>query len=212
MNARSCLPPSIAARPRTCREDLDRRAIKKATGSGGGKLTTRFAYGLRSPAGVRVIVEVLTDTAIAPPAKGCSIFHQEAACDLVRGNRARCPFMFPIILGVVEYDAKGGSASHAGGPASRAGAEDFVRCDGGTKILHKPRISWPRRQALEAKFVRGEPRKTALTWNRRIPLRSYDEAGRDRGQADSKEASTGQDTCRTFYANFEIFRRRCATS
>jgi len=113
-----------------------------------------------------VIVEAVTDNRNRTAGEVRSIFTKAG------GNLAETgavSFMFDHV-GAVEYDADKASADAMLEAAIEAGAEDVVSDDSGHQIFTQVDDLAEVTKVLEAKF--GEPRKSALTWERRTPSRS----------------------------------------
>src|SRR5207253_3751089 len=119
----------LAARAESMPKDNIDRAIKKATG-GDAENYEEIRYEGYGPGGVAVIVEVLTDNRNRSASDVRSSFTKSG------GNLAETgavSFMFDRV-GVVEFDAKAGSADQMFEAAIEAGAEDVVWSGGGHEV------------------------------------------------------------------------------
>src|SRR6476661_4505485 len=120
----------IAARQENMPKDNIERAIKKAIG-GESENYDEIRYEGYGPAGVAVIVEVLTDN------RNRSAGEVRASFTKAGGNLAETgavSFMFDH-LGVVEFDAKVASADAMLDAAIEAGAEDVASGDNGYEVI-----------------------------------------------------------------------------
>ncbi|HYZ64416.1 MAG TPA: YebC/PmpR family DNA-binding transcriptional regulator, partial [Acetobacteraceae bacterium] len=90
-----------AAREANMPRDTIERAIKKATGAGGGDDYVEVRYEGYGPAGVAVIVEALTDNRNRTASDVRSAFNK---CGGALGETNSVSFMFKR-LGVIQYDA-----------------------------------------------------------------------------------------------------------
>src|SRR6186997_597655 len=160
----------LAARAESMPKDNIDRAIKKASGSD-AESYDEMRYEGYGPAGVAVIVEVLTDN------KNRSAGEVRASFTKAGGNLAETgavSFMFDH-LGVVEFDAKVADADAMLEAAIEAGAEDVVSSENGHEVYTTNASLRDVAKALEAKF--GEPRKAALVWKPQNTVPVSDEHG-----------------------------------
>src|SRR4030095_15051241 len=185
----------IAARAENMTKDNIERAIKKATGSD-AESYDEIRYEGYGPAGVAVIVEVLTDnrnrTAVdvrAPFTKSGGLLAETGAVS----------FMFDRV-GVVEYDARVASADAMLEAAIEAGAEDVVSSEGGHAIYTTQKARREVGKALEAKF--GEARKATLVWKPQNTVAVNDEQGEKLLKL--IETLNEHDDVQNVYANFEV--------
>ena len=185
----------IAARAESMPKDNIDRAIKKALG-GDAESYEEIRYEGYGPAGVAVIVEVLTDN------KNRSAGEVRASFTKSGGNLAETgavSFMFDHV-GVVELDAKVASADAMLEAAIDAGADDVVSGENGHEVYSASNSLAEVAKALEAKF--GEPRKAGLVWKPQniVPIDD------DKGEKLLKlmEMLNERDDVQNVYANFEV--------
>ena len=185
----------LAAKAESVPKDNIDRAIKKAVGND-AESYDEMRYEGYGPAGVAVIVEVLTDN------KNRSAGEVRAAFTKAGGNLAETgavSFMFDHV-GVVEFDAKVASADAMLEAAIEAGAEDVVSSENGHEVYTTNDSLRDVAKALEAKF--GEPRKAALTWKPQNTVPVDDEQGEK--VLKLINALNDQDDVQNVYANFEV--------
>jgi len=185
----------LAAKAESVPKDNIDRAIKKAVGND-AESYDEMRYEGYGPAGVAVIVEVLTDN------KNRSAGEVRAAFTKAGGNLAETgavSFMFDHV-GVVEFDAKVADADAMLEAAIEAGAEDVVSSENGHEVYTTNDSLRDVAKALEAKF--GEPRKAALTWKPQNTVPVND----DQGEKLFKliETLNEHDDVQNVYANFEM--------
>jgi YebC/PmpR family DNA-binding regulatory protein len=185
----------IAARAENMPKDNIERAIKKALG-GDAETYDEIRYEGYGPGGVAVIVEVLTDNRNRTASDVRSYFTKSG------GNLAETgavSFMFDHV-GIVEFDAKVGSADDVLEAAIEAGADDVVSGENGHEIYTAQESLREVAKALEAKF--GEPRKAALVWKPQNTVPVDDEAGEKVLRL--IETLNEHDDVQNVYANFEV--------
>jgi YebC/PmpR family DNA-binding regulatory protein len=185
----------IAARAENMPKDNIERAIKKAAGNDGENYD-EMRYEGYGPGGVAVIVEVLTDNRNRTASDVRATFTKSG------GNLAETgavSFMFDHV-GVIEYDAKVGSADAMIEAAIEAGADDVVSNEGGHEVYASSGTFHEVSKALEAKF--GEPRKAALTWKPQNTVPVDDEQGEKVLRL--IETLNEHDDVQNVYANFEV--------
>jgi len=185
----------LAAKAESVPKDNIDRAIKKAVGND-AESYDEMRYEGYGPAGVAVIVEVLTDN------KNRSAGEVRAAFTKAGGNLAETgavSFMFDHV-GVVEFDAKVADADAMLEAAIEAGAEDVVSSENGHEVYTTNDSLRDVAKALEAKF--GEPRKAALTWKPQNTVPVDDEQGEK--VLKLIDALNDQDDVQHVYANFEV--------
>ena len=185
----------LAAKAESVPKDNIDRAIKKAVGND-AESYDEMRYEGYGPAGVAVIVEVLTDN------KNRSAGEVRAAFTKAGGNLAETgavSFMFDHV-GVVEFDAKVADADAMLEAAIEAGAEDVVSSENGHEVYTTNDSLRDVAKALEAKF--GEPRKAALTWKPQNTVPVDDEQGEK--VLKLIDALNDQDDVQNVYANFEV--------
>jgi len=185
----------LAAKAESVPKDNIDRAIKKAVGND-AESYDEMRYEGYGPAGVAVIVEVLTDN------KNRSAGEVRAAFTKAGGNLAETgavSFMFDHV-GVVEFDAKVADSDAVLEAAIEAGAEDVVSSESGHEVYTTSDSLRDVAKALEAKF--GEPRKAALTWKPQNTVPVDDEQGEK--VLKLIDALNDQDDVQNVYANFEV--------
>jgi YebC/PmpR family DNA-binding regulatory protein len=185
----------LAAKAESVPKDNIDRAIKKAVGND-AESYDEMRYEGYGPAGVAVIVEVLTDN------KNRSAGEVRAAFTKAGGNLAETgavSFMFDHV-GVVEFDAKVASADAMLEAAIEAGAEDVVSSENGHEVYTTNDSLRDVAKALETKF--GEPRKAALVWKPQNTVPVDDEQGEK--VLKLIDALNDQDDVQNVYANFEV--------
>jgi len=185
----------IAARAENMPKDNIERAIKKAAG-GDAETYEQIRYEGYGPAGVAVIVEVLTDN------RNRTAGEVRATFTKAGGNLAETgavSFMFDHV-GVIEYDAKAASAEAMFEAALEAGADDVVSAADGHEVYAKPDHFGSVAKALEQKF--GEPRKAQLTWRPQNTVAVDDEQGEK--VLKLIEGLNEHDDVQNVYANFEV--------
>jgi YebC/PmpR family DNA-binding regulatory protein len=185
----------LAAKAESVPKDNIDRAIKKAVGND-AESYDEMRYEGYGPAGVAVIVEVLTDN------KNRSAGEVRAAFTKAGGNLAETgavSFMFDHV-GVVEFDVKVADADAMLEAAIEAGAEDVVSSENGHEVYTTNDSLRDVAKALEAKF--GEPRKAALTWKPQNTVPVEDEQGEK--VLKLIDALNDQDDVQNVYANFEV--------
>ena len=185
----------MAARAENMPKDNIERAIKKASG-GDAETYEAIRYEGYGPAGVAVIVEVLTDNRNRTAGEVRASFTKSG------GNLAETgavSFMFDHV-GVIDYDAKAASAEAMFEAALEAGADDVVSSADGHEIYAAQSHFGSVAKALEAKF--GEPRKASLTWRPQNTVAVDDEQGEK--VLKLIENLNEQDDVQNVYANFEI--------
>jgi YebC/PmpR family DNA-binding regulatory protein len=185
----------LAARAENMPKDNIERAIKKASG-GDAENYEAIRYEGYGPAGVAVIVEVLTDNRNRTAGEVRASFTKSG------GNLAETgavSFMFDHV-GVIEYDAKAASAEAMFEAALEAGADDVVSSPDGHEIYAAQDRFGSVAKALEAKF--GDPRKAALTWRPQNTVAVDDEQGEK--VLKLIDNLNDQDDVQNVYANFEI--------
>jgi YebC/PmpR family DNA-binding regulatory protein len=120
----------VAARAENMPKDNIERAIKKAIG-GEGDNYDEIRYEGYGPGGVAVIVEALTDNRNRAASDIRSYFTKSGGN---LGETGSVSFMFDR-LGVIEYDAKVGSADDMLEAAIEAGADDVVSSEDGHEVF-----------------------------------------------------------------------------
>jgi YebC/PmpR family DNA-binding regulatory protein len=185
----------LAARAENMPKDNIERAIKKSQG-GDAESYDEIRYEGYGPGGVAVIVEALTDNRNRTAGEVRAVFTKSG------GNLAETgavSFMFNHV-GVVEFDAKAGSADAMLEAAIEAGAEDVTSNDDGHQIFTTPETLRDVAKTLEAKF--GEPRKAAMLWKPQNTIALDDASGEK--MLDLIESLDDNDDVQNVYANFEV--------
>jgi YebC/PmpR family DNA-binding regulatory protein len=185
----------IAARAENMPKDKIERAIQKAMGAE-AESYAEIRYEGYGPAGVAVIVEVLTDNRNRTAGEVRATFTRSGGHLAETGAVA---FMFDHV-GVVEYDAKAASAEAMLEAAIDAGADDVVSNEGGHEIYTAQDTLGDVAKALEQKF--GEPRKAALVWKPQSTVAVDDEQGEKVLRL--MENLNEHDDVQNVYANFEV--------
>ncbi|HEV7636647.1 MAG TPA: YebC/PmpR family DNA-binding transcriptional regulator, partial [Bradyrhizobium sp.] len=185
----------IAARQENMPKDNIERAVKKATG-GDSESYDEIRYEGYGPGGVAVIVEALTDNRNRAASDIRSYFTKSGG-NLGESNSVA--FMFGR-TGVIEYDAKVGSADAMLEAAIEAGADDVSSSENGHEIYASQETFRDVAKALEAKF--GEPRKAALTWKAHNTVAVDDETGEKLLKL--LDLLNEHDDVQNVYANFEV--------
>jgi YebC/PmpR family DNA-binding regulatory protein len=186
----------LDARAENMPKDNIERAIKKAAGSGDSENYEDMRYEGYGPGGVAVIVETLTDN------RNRTAGDVRAAFTKSGGNLAETgavSFMFDHV-GVVEFDAKVGSADAMLEAAIEAGADDVASGDGGHEIYTATDSLGSVAKALEAKF--GEPRKVAMVWKPKNTVAIDDDKGEK--LINLLDVLNEHDDVQNVYANFEV--------
>ena len=185
----------LAARAENMPKDNIDRAIKKASG-GDAENYSEIRYEGYGPAGVAVIVEVLTDNRNRTAGEVRATFTKSG------GNLAETgavSFMFDHV-GVVEFDGEVASPDAMLEAAIDAGAEDVVSTAMSHEIYTAQDALADVARALEARF--GEPRKTALVWKPQNTVAINDEQGEKLFKL--IESLNEHDDVQSVYANFEV--------
>ena len=185
----------LAARAENVPKDNIERAIKKSQG-GDAESYDEIRYEGYGPGGVALIVEALTDNRNRTASDVRSVFTKAG------GNLAETgavSFMFDRV-GVVEFDAKAGSADAVLDAAIEAGADDVQSDEGGHAIVCDQGALNEVSKAMETRF--GEPRKSALMWRPQNQIAVDDEAGEKLVRL--VEALEDQDDVQSVTGNFEL--------
>jgi YebC/PmpR family DNA-binding regulatory protein len=185
----------LAARAENMSKDSIERAIKKAQG-GDTEAYDEIRYEGYGPGGVAVIVETLTDNRNRTASDVRSYFTKTG------GNLAETgavSFMFDRV-GLIEYDAKVGSADAMLEAAIEAGADDVISNEDGHEIYAAQDSFANVAKGLEAKF--GDPRKAALVWKPQNTVPIDDEKGEKMFKL--MELLNEHDDVQNVYANFEM--------
>ncbi|MFL5285178.1 MAG: YebC/PmpR family DNA-binding transcriptional regulator [Rhodopila sp.] len=185
-----------AARQANMPKDTVDRAIKKATGAGGGDDYVEVRYEGYGPAGVAVIVETLTDNRNRTASDVRSAFSKHGGA---LGETNSVSFMFNR-LGVIRYPASVASPDDMLEAAIEAGAENAESDSEAHEVTCPIEDFFTVRDALEARF--GEPESAKLDW-RPTTLVTLDE-DRAAGVLKLLDALDENDDVQNVYANFDI--------
>ena len=139
--------------------DTIERAIKKATGAGGGEDYAEVRYEGYGPAGVAIIVEALTDNRNRTASDVRSAFTKHGGALGETNSVASCSTR----LGVIRYSAAAASADDMLEAAIEAGADERgERRRGRTRSPARSTISSPCATRWRARF--GPPESAKLDW------------------------------------------------
>ncbi len=185
-----------AAREANMPRDTIERAVKKATGAGGGEDYAEVRYEGYGPNGVAVIVEALTDNRNRTASDVRSAFSKHGGA---MGETNSVSFMFTR-LGVIEYPAARADADTMLEAAIEGGAEDAASGPEGHEVTCAVEDFFAVRDALEARF--GEPARAALEWRPGTVVTLDDEAAS--GLLKLVDALEDNDDVQNVYANFDI--------
>ena len=185
----------LAARAENMPKDNIQRAINKASG-GDAENYDEIRYEGYGPGGTAVIVEVMTDNRNRTASDVRSTFTKSG------GNLAETgavSFMFDHV-GLIEFDAKVGSADDMLEAAIDAGADDVVSGEETHESYCEHTALNEVTKALEAKF--GEPKKSKLVWKPQNMIAVDDETGEKLMKL--MDTLEEHDDVQHVYANFEI--------
>jgi YebC/PmpR family DNA-binding regulatory protein len=157
MNPRLKLAIANAKTQNMPKDNID-RAIKRATGEGGGEAYEAIRYEGYGPGGVAIIVEALTDNRNRTASEVRAAFSKNGG---TLGETNSVAFQFDRV-GSVGYPAEAAGAEDMFEAALEAGAEDVVSTADGHEITCPPDELNAVRDALESKF--GEPSQAELVW------------------------------------------------
>ena len=186
----------IAARQVNMPKDTVDRAIKKATGAGGGEDYVEVRYEGYGPSGVAIIVEALTDNRNRTASDIRSAFAKYGGA---LGETNSVSFLFNR-LGVIRYPAKVASPDDMLEAAIEAGADNVESDAEAHEITAAVDDFFAVRDALESRF--GEPETARLDWRptTTVPL-TEDNATTVMKLIDMLDES---DDVQNVYANFDI--------
>ncbi|MBS0640111.1 MAG: YebC/PmpR family DNA-binding transcriptional regulator [Proteobacteria bacterium] len=186
----------IAARQANMPKDTVDRAIKKATGAGGGDDYAEVRYEGYGPAGVAVIVEALTDNRNRTASDVRAAFSKHGGA---LGETNSVSFMFNR-MGVIRYPAAAASADDMLEAAIEAGADNVESDDDWHEVTCAVDDFFTVRDALETRF--GEPETARLDWRPSNTV-AVDE-DRARSLLKLLDALEENDDVQNVYANFDI--------
>ena len=185
-----------ASREANMPRDTIERAVKKATGAGGGDDYVEVRYEGYGPAGVAVIVEALTDNRNRTASDVRSAFSKYGGA---MGETNSVSFMFNR-QGVVFYPAKVGSADDVLEGAIEAGADDASSDADGHEIVCAVEDFFAVRDALETRF--GAPASAKLEWRPTNSITLDEEKAT--GLLKLLDVLEDNDDVQNVYANFDI--------
>ncbi len=185
-----------AAREANMPKDTVDRAIKKATGTGGGEDYAEVRYEGYGPAGIAIIVEALTDNRNRTASDIRSAFAKYGGA---LGETNSVSFLFSR-LGVIRYRASVASADDMLEAAIEAGADNVESDAEAHEITAAADDFFAVRDALEARF--GPPETARLDWRPTTSI-TLDE---DRAASVLKlvDVLDDSDDVQNVYANFDI--------
>jgi YebC/PmpR family DNA-binding regulatory protein len=186
-----------AARQANMPKDTVDRAIKKATGAGGGDDYAEVRYEGYGPAGVAVIVEALTDNRNRTASDVRSSFSKHGGA---LGETNSVAFMFSRV-GVIRYPAKAGSPDDMLEAAIEAGADNAESDEEAHEVTCAVDDFFAVRDALEARF--GEPESARLDWRPNTTV-TLDEETAASAVLKLMDALDDNDDVQNVYANFDI--------
>jgi YebC/PmpR family DNA-binding regulatory protein len=185
-----------AARVANMTKDTIDRAIKKATGAGGGEDYVEARYEGYGPAGVAIIVEALTDNRNRTASDIRSAFSKFGGA---MGESNSVAFQFEH-AGVVRYPAAVADADTMLEAAIEAGASDVESGEDGHEIRTAVEDLFGVRDALEEKFGPAESAK--LEWRPSVTV----ELDEDKARSVLKliDLLDEHDDVQNVTANFEV--------
>jgi len=185
-----------AARQANITRDTIERAIKKATGAGGGDDYAEVRYEGYGPAGVAVIVEALTDNRNRTASDLRSAFSKHGGA---LGETNSVSFQFNR-LGVIRYPASAASDDAMLEAAIEAGADNAESDGEAHEVTCAIEDFFAVRDALEARF--GAPESAKLDWRPTTQI-TVDE---DKATSLLKllDVLEDNDDVQNVYANFDI--------
>jgi YebC/PmpR family DNA-binding regulatory protein len=186
----------IAARQSNMPKDTVDRAIKKATGAGGGDDYAEVRYEGYGPAGVAVMIEALTDNRNRTASDIRTAFSKHGGA---LGETNSVSFLFNR-MGAVRYPAAVASADEMLEAAIEAGADNVGSHAEWHEVTCAVDDFFAVRDSLENRF--GEPGTARLDW-RPATLVTLDE---DRAASLLKllDVLEDSDDVQNVYANFDI--------
>ncbi|GBQ93141.1 YebC/PmpR family DNA-binding transcriptional regulator [Asaia krungthepensis] len=186
----------IAAREANMPKDNVERAIKKASGAGGGEDYVEVRYEGYGPAGVAVIVEGLTDNRNRTASEVRAAFSKHGGS---MGESNSVSFMFQR-LGVVTYPVAAASEDDMLDAAIEAGADNAELTQDAHEITCAMENLFAVRDALEARF--GEPSSAKLDWRPENTVTLDEEKARS--VLKLIDVLEDNDDIQAVYANFDI--------
>lgn len=196
-SANARLRAAIAdARSQSMPKDNIERAVQKGAGGGDGADYEEIRYEGYGPAGIAVIVNVLTDNRNRSASEVRSIFSKSGGN---LGETGSVAFMFNQ-SGEIRYKADVADADAMFEAALEAGADDVASDEEGHEILCAPDDLHAVSSALEAQY--GEPDSTKLVW-RPQTLTPID-AEKAESVLKFMDALDDSDDVQSVFANFDI--------
>jgi len=186
----------VSARANRLPKDNVERAIQKGVGGGDGTDYEEIRYEGYGPAGVAVIVDVLTDNRNRSASDVRQIF-SKAGGNL--GESGSVAFMFDQV-GEVQYNAEVADAEAMFEAALEAGADDVVSSEDGHEIICAADALNEVSTSLEAKF--GEPESAKLIWKPKNLVEIDIDAAS--GVLKLMDLLDDNDDVQNTYANFDI--------
>lgn len=186
-----------AAREVNMPKDTIERAIKKATGSGGGDDYAEVRYEGYGPFGVAVIVEGLTDNRNRTASDVRAAFSKHGGA---LGETNSVSFMFNR-LGVITYPASVASEDAMLEAAIESGADNVESTEEGHEITCAVDSFFAVRDGLETRF--GEAASAKLDW-RPDTLVTISEEDKARSLLKLIDALDENDDVQAVYANFDF--------
>ena len=177
-------------------KDTVERAIRKATGAGGGEDYVEVRYEGYGPAGVAVIVEAFTDNRNRTASDVRAAFSKHGGS---LGETNSVSFMFTRV-GLVAYAASAASEDDMLEAAIEAGADNVESGTDGHEVTCAADSLFAVRDALEARF--GAPEVAKIDW-RPGTVVTLDE---ERGATVLRliDALDDNDDVQAVYANFDL--------
>ncbi|NLI27839.1 MAG: YebC/PmpR family DNA-binding transcriptional regulator [Acetobacter sp.] len=186
----------VAARQVNMPKDTVDRAIKKATGAGGGEDYVEVRYEGYGPSGVAVIVEALTDNRNRTASDVRAAFSKYGGS---LGETNSVSFMFSRV-GVVNYPAEVASEDDMLEAAIEAGADNVESTSEGHEVTCQVESFFAVRDALEARF--GEARSAGLDWRPENTVTLTEDTGRS--VLKLLDVLEENDDVQNVYANFDL--------
>ncbi|MFZ0017872.1 MAG: YebC/PmpR family DNA-binding transcriptional regulator, partial [Acetobacteraceae bacterium] len=186
----------MAARQANMPRDTVDRAIKKATGGGGGDDYAEVRYEGYGPAGVAIIVEALTDNRNRTASDIRSAFAKHGGA---LGETNSVSFLFNR-LGVIRYPASAGTADDVLEAAIEAGAENVDSDAEAHEITTAAEDFFAVRDSLESQL--GASESARLDWRPTTSV-TLDEA-RAAALLKLLEVLDESEDVQNVYANFDI--------
>ncbi len=185
-----------AARTANMTRDTIERAIKKATGAGGGEDYVEVRYEGYGPSGVAIIVEALTDNRNRTAADIRAAFSKHGGA---LGETNSVSFLFNR-LGVIRYPYAVASMDAMLEAAIEAGADNVESTEDGHEVTTAITDMFAVRDALEARF--GAPEAAKFDWRPTtlVPL----DAAAAASVLKLLDALEDNDDVQNVYANFDI--------